>query len=186
MVKWQKKHPDLFFKMEYGPNHRIFEMLLKGSLDLGVVTEAPASKYFKAQHIGDEEFVLISNPKMKINLKSLETLLETPFINYPGSDVIFYQWFEAHYKNSGEKMSELKFRSEINNLESVILLAEKGLGATILPRMPLEAKVKQGKLKIHKTKKRVFNPLYLVHRKEQILTRKVEKLKDLIQSSFLR
>lgn len=180
LVDWQKRHPKTQIDMEYSPRRIKEAAMLAGKMDLAISGDSFDSRYFKSEKIYRQEFVLVSNPGLKLNLNSWKDFIELPMINYFGSNAVFEKWIYIQYRKSLVSINELNFRFNINNFESMIYLLEQKVGFTIFPKEPLMRFVKEGRLKIHPIGKSVVNTLYIIQRKDQTLSRRVEAVKEVL------
>jgi len=180
LLKWQKKYSEITLNFEYGPSSIMDRELRVGHLDLAISSEILDSRFFVSEKLYDQEFVLVSPPKMKVNLASWEEFSKTPMVNYPGSEAIFQPWLMAHFKKHVTDFHQLNFRAKVNNMESIFMMLENGVGASVFPKDPLIDLIQKNKLVINKTGKTILHPIYLVQRQGQIFSRKLEALKELI------
>jgi DNA-binding transcriptional LysR family regulator len=183
LIEWQKKNPGILLDMEYGPRNTKEKALLSGKMDLAISGDPFDPRYFSSEEFYKQEFVLVSHPSLKPQFHSWEDFKKNPIVDYAGSESIFQKWTKSHFRKSVSRISELNVRIKTNNLESIFYLLEQKVGVTIFPSEPLIPYVKAKKLKIHSTEKTVSNSLYLVQRKGQILSRRVEDARKIILST---
>lgn len=182
LISWQNKNPYLKLEIEYGPNSVMERSLQSGKMDIAITSEPLDSRYFINEEFFTQEFVLVSHPSLEPSLESWESFCSNPFIDYVGSDNIFQKWLGAHFKKYYLTPNQLNVRTKINNMESIFYLLQKKVGFTIFPSEPLFELIEKKKLKIHKTQKTITNSLYLVCRNGQILSKKVQALREVILS----
>jgi DNA-binding transcriptional LysR family regulator len=180
LIEWQRNHPGLILEIEYGPNSVMENELKVGRLDLAISSEPLDSRYYVNQEFYNQEFVLVSHPSLNIDLSSWDKFSKTPIVDYVGSENIFQRWLLAHFGKEMSAPTSLNVRAKINNMESIFLLLQKKVGATIFPKDPLIEFVHKKKLKIHETKKVVSNPLYLVRRQGQAFSHRIQSLHEAI------
>lgn len=180
LIAWQNKNPGITMEFEYGPNSTLEIALRSGKMDLAITSTPLDSRYFINEEFFLQEYVLVSHPNLEPKVESWEIFCTNPFVDYVGSENIFQKWIGAHYKKHTQSTSQLNIRTKINNMESIFFLLQQKVGFTIFPSEPLIEQIDKKKLKIHKTSKKVTNPLYIVQRQGQILPNRTQALRSFI------
>jgi DNA-binding transcriptional LysR family regulator len=180
LVEWQKNHPEIVLDIHYGPRAPKLKALGNGQMDLAITGDPFDQTYFMNEEIFEQEFVLVSHPDLKVKIQNWEDFLKIPIVDYAGSASIYQKWIKAHFPKSKYEPDKLLIKANTNSMDSMCYLLEQQVGFTIFPKEPLLHLIKAKRLKVHSTPKTVTNTLYLVQRKGQKLSRRIDAVKKII------
>ena len=149
----------------------LFARVLEGSLDFGFALEASANSHLTCTPCGHEEFLLVGRDReISTTLNSAESLLTTPWIDYPGMHACFDGWRVHFFPDSEEIHSAtLYYAGHSNNLDSALQMVRGSMGVTLLPRSVAIPWMESGKLTAWQPAdgKPFLAPVYLVQSANQ-------------------
>ena len=181
LLEERAQFPDVDLKVVISANDEIFEKLVAGDIDFGFVTKRSENPAVMHQIFAQEEYVLVASDKAQATQISAKTLADTPFIFYPGMDVLLEYWRQAHFpqKRNFNAFSMLR-RGEINPLDGAITMVLHGVGCGIFPRHCVEPFIATKKLHVLKQpgKSDPKGDIYIVTRRNQAYPNRVRRVLD--------
>lgn len=121
-------------KITLAPNDEIIEALINGEIDFGFVTRRSENPALDQKVFATEEYCLIGKLDFisAIDSKSLTT---TPFVSYPGMDVLLGYWAHRYFPKLRNFSSRNIYRKgEINDLDAAITMVLRGFGVSVFPK----------------------------------------------------
>ncbi len=186
LLSLQASYPELSIEVEATPNKGIFEQILNGNLDIGIVTKEPNAKYFSSRVIGSEILALVLPTSADDTLPINELLMTLGVIRHP--DLIHYfNTYVAQAKNTLLDQLDLESmatRSYINQIHQILVPIAKGIGFTVVPKWCVDLFAEKEHLKIIHTNQRVQDPVYLVTKLNSPLAKRYDRIIDIIKQSF--
>ncbi|QSX37538.1 LysR family transcriptional regulator [Shewanella sedimentimangrovi] len=196
LLALQSAHPGLKVHVEAAPNARIINEVQQGDKDLGIITAAPPRGLFREQDIGTQALCLITPASnFSISEAAIPTTLDSPLppidelkalglISHPDA-AHYLSLFFAHSQHESYQSAfaeDFPVSSYINQLGQILLPVSLGLGFTVLPLSVVEQFSNKAKLKVFVGTERVFEPLYLIHKRQRQLPARFDTIRALIQS----
>lgn len=120
------------------------------------------------------------------DLPSIAELKALGLISHPDA-AHYLSLFFAHSKHEGYQNAfaeDFPVSSYINQLGQILLPVSLGLGFTVLPLSVAAAFSDQTKLRLFVGNERVFEPLYLIHKRQRQLPARFDIIRALIQSAL--
>jgi DNA-binding transcriptional LysR family regulator len=167
--------PALFIRLEAMPQARIFDAVISGDVDLGIVSHAPAHARLEGVRVGNEDLCLLlplgcATPRSFAHLEALGFIAHPDGLAY--ADALLGANFPAEYPGS----DRLRQRSFINQIGQIAEPVARGIGYTILPRSGVESFVGKDRLIVVPLANRVQHELWLIQRKGRSLPARTQRL----------
>ncbi len=182
-VKWfMVEYPNVNMHVEYASADKIYEMVLAGDVDIGLVAVPRHDKRLNVYEFKDERLVFVCNP-------------QHPLSHEPEIDIhqIMYERFIAFDKEVPTRIwidqilhrynVDLQVAMEFDNVETVKRAVEIGSGVSILPEISLEQEVATGTLRaIPFSNDNFSRPTGIIVRADKPLSRASKYFIDLLTS----
>lgn len=193
LLALQAAHPGLKVHMEAAPNARIINEVQQGDKDLGIITAPPPRGLFSDTDIGTQALCLVLPASSEAttdeaSLPSIDELKALGLVSHPDA-AHYLSLFFAHSGNPGYQNAfaeDFPISSYINQLGQILLPVSMGLGFTVLPLSVVEQFSERDKLRVCVGLERVFEPLYLIHKRQRQLPARFDTIRSLIQSVLAR
>lgn len=185
-LELQAEHPELSIHVEASPNQRIFNDVLQGTIDVGIVTQLPNDRVYQTEMIGKEALCLITHKSLENVEITPEKLHELGLIAHPDSTHYLSLYFDLCGDDALKKLNinELPKTGYINQLHQILLPVSKGLGFTVLPEGAVDNFPNKDQLHVVPPKVKVEEALYLVQKRNRTLPRRYDTVIDLIKQTF--
>ena len=177
-----KTHPKVNLHIEYSPANRVYEAILTGAADLGIVTYPKPRKGIQLIPLPADRLVLVCPPehpqarRKHININALGGLDFVTFTKGVASREAMEQMFESHGV-------QVRVVMEFDNIETIKRAVEIGAGVAIVPHLSVQQEVESGALaQLHLEGKEFFRPLGAVIKSGQSVTPAIQKFVELLQS----
>ncbi len=171
--------PKIDLNVTIAANDEIFEKLIKGDIDFGFVTKRSENPVIRHEIFAQEQYSLVGRDRDLIKKISFENLAKLPFVFYPGMEVLLDFWRQAYfpYKKTFNPLSAIH-KGNINHLDGAITMVRHGLGFSIFPLHCVDDLIQSRTLFAykHQHKSDPIGEIYLVTRKNCILTARVERV----------
>jgi DNA-binding transcriptional LysR family regulator len=178
-----KAHPRVSLHIEYSPAGRVYEAVVSGAADLGIVTYPKPRKGIDVIALPADRLVLICSPehplarRRRIDIKGLG-----------GQDVVAFMR-DVPSREAMEKMLathgvEVRVAMEFDNIETVKRAVEIGAGVAIVPLLSVQREVESGALvQLHFQGREFFRPLGAIVKSRRSLAPAIQKFVELLQNS---
>lgn len=167
LLELQTQFPDLAIEVEASPNQKILDHIQRGTLDIGLVTKKPNSKYFDYRQIGTQALVFVA-PEDTDSDSPLPALLpHLGVIRHPDLELYFQTYLSrlANPNLLGLDLDNIPTKSYINQIHQILTPIAKGIGFTVIPKCCVDLFPQPEKLKILSTDIDVSEPVYLVQKR---------------------
>ncbi len=180
MLEKRKRYPDIRVNVTLAPSDNVVGMLLEGKVDFGFVTRLYDQPSLDFKLFCQEEYILVSADPAEFASLDAQSMLQKPFIIYPGLDVYYSHW-SKHFL-AGQPIPEfthLRSTGNFSSIEGAIKMVEGGLGITIFPRHCVMAQLDAGTLFAFQPGiAPLMNDIYIVTVKDFVYPRVVTQLLD--------
>jgi DNA-binding transcriptional LysR family regulator len=167
LLELQTEFPNLAIELEASPNQKILDHIQGGTLDIGLVTKAPNSKYFDYRQVGTQALVFVAPQGTDDDLPLPTLLPRLGVIRHPDL-ALYFQTYLARMANPsllGLDLDRIPTKSYINQIHQILTPIAKGIGFTVIPKCCVDLFPEPEKLKILATDVDVSEPVYLVHKR---------------------
>lgn len=91
------KYPKVDINVTIAANDEIFERLVKGEINFGFVTRKSDNPVIQHELFAQEQYTLVGRDRDLIRGITAQSLPKTPFIFYPGMDVLLEFWRHVYF-----------------------------------------------------------------------------------------
>jgi LysR family nitrogen assimilation transcriptional regulator len=143
-ARMRRHYPMIELKVVHAGMVRLEEMLLDGRVDLALLSELSKSRLILSARLAEEEMVLVTRPGARGHgVVMPEELRRTPLILGDGLRAAMGALLAGHG-------IELAVDTELNDHETIRLMVQQGVGASILPHSSVERECARGLLEAHR------------------------------------
>jgi LysR family transcriptional regulator, nitrogen assimilation regulatory protein len=149
-------YPMIELKVVHAGTIRLEEFVIDGRVDIGLLAEISRSRLILSTRLAEEEMVLVTKPGARPrDIVSLDELRRTPLILGDGLRAAIETLL------AGQDI-ELQVDTELNDHETIRLMVQQGVGASILPHSAIYRECARGLAEAHRiTAKGIFRTLAL-------------------------
>jgi DNA-binding transcriptional LysR family regulator len=170
-----RRFPDVNVHLEYLRSNKIYEDLIEGKIDLGVVAYPAKRSQIVSIPFRNDELVLIVPPD-----NALAKLSKVHFSQLEGQRFVGYERDIPTRKAADRILREhgVKpvYTMEFDNIETIKRAVEISLGVAIVPRLTVEHETARGSLKMLEFLEGTFlRPLAIIHKRGRELSPAVRK-----------
>jgi DNA-binding transcriptional LysR family regulator len=170
LKKFLKEFPSVNVQVEYRHANQVYEEVIEGTCDLGLVAFPQAKKAIKVEPFRKDRLVLICSPHHPLAKKkdvTIEDLDKEKFIGF-GPDIPTRKAVDKIFRDTGV---DSKPHMEFDNIETVKRAVEIDAGISIVPRATVEQEVKNGTLAAVEFKgEPYYRPLGIIYKNGRILS----------------
>ena len=183
LLDLQEQHPLLVVKLKAAPNHQILNDIRAGTIDLGIITDAPVHSLFDVVELGREQLCLVLPANVKADIHGKNLLNELGLISHPDAEhylsLYLAQSQESYFTHLSIK--EIPVTGYVNQISQILQPVAKGLGFTVLPKSAVDTFQEPQQLKIFSPKKPVMQTLYMVTKRNRVLPARFELVKSILR-----
>jgi DNA-binding transcriptional LysR family regulator len=168
--KFMSSYPKVNVHVEYFSVERIYEMVLSGETDVGLVAVPKKDKRLDVYDFENEPLVLVCSPAHRFASFAdidIHKLQFERFIAFD-KDVPTRMWIDGILSRYNVAIQPVM---EFDNIETVKRAVELNSGISILPQTALEQEIKSGTLRsMQFTNEDFFRPTGIIVRKRKVFT----------------
>ncbi|HXW84405.1 MAG TPA: LysR substrate-binding domain-containing protein [Candidatus Binataceae bacterium] len=183
LTEFLRNYPAVNVHLEYLRSNKIYEDLIEGKIDLGVVAYPAKRSQIVSIAFRHDELVLVvppDNALAKHNKINVGQLAGQKFVGYE-RDIATRKASDRILREHGVKP---QYVIEFDNIETIKRAVEIGLGCAIVPRMTVENEVQRGSLKMLEFSEGSFmRPLAIIYKRGRELSPAVRKFIEVLTSS---
>jgi DNA-binding transcriptional LysR family regulator len=171
LKKFMARYPDVHVHVEYLSSEKIYELVLTGEVDIGMVAIPKRDRRLDVYDFENEPLVLVCSTKHPLAGESEVDISVIQFERFIGFDeeIPTRGWIDGIFKRYG---LNIKPAMEFDNIETVKRAVELNAGVSILPKTAIEQEVMAGTLKaVTLMNEKFVRPTGVIVRKNKILTR---------------
>jgi LysR family transcriptional regulator, transcriptional activator of the cysJI operon len=185
LTEFLRSYPAVNVHLEYLRSNKIYEDLIEGKVDLGVVAYPAKRSQVVSVPFRHDELVLAvppDNPLGKGTKVNIGQLQGQKFVGYE-RDIPTRKASDKIMREHGVKLS---YALEFDNIETIKRAVEIGLGCAIVPRMTIENEVARGTLKMLEFQEGTFlRPLAIIYKRGRELSPAVRKFIEVLTTSSI-
>jgi DNA-binding transcriptional LysR family regulator len=180
LSEFLRKYPAVNLHLEYLRSNRIYEDLVEGKIDLGVVAYPAKRSQIVTIPFRHDELVLIvpaDNPLAKLNKVSFSQLHGHKFVGYE-RDIPTRKAADRILRDHGVKPV---YSMEFDNIETIKRAVETGLGIAMVPKLTAEVENTRGTLRLLEFQEGTFTrPLAIIYKRGRELSPAVRKFIEIL------
>ncbi len=176
-----KEYPQVNVHVEYRRSNQVYEDILQGTVDIGLVAFPAQRKNIKVEAFRKDKLVLICAPENALAKGASVRLAEVAKARFVGfeSDIPTRRAVDRMFRERG---LEVKPVMEFDNVETVKRAVEIDAGVSIVPRATVEQEVRNGTLKALEISGGDFHrPLGILYRNGRILSPALKKFLETLR-----
>ena len=183
LTEFLRNYPAVNVHLEYLRSNKIYEDLIEGKVDLGVVAYPAKRSQIVSVPFRHDELVLAvppDNPLAKHSKVNVGQLVGQKFVGYE-RDIPTRKASDRILREHGVKPT---YVLEFDNIETIKRAVEIGLGCAIVPRMTVENEVLRGTLRMLEFQEGTFlRPLAIIYKRGRELSPAVRKFIEVLTTS---
>ena len=176
-----REYPSVNARVEYRRANMVYDDVLHGNADLGLVAFPPPHKELTIIPFANDELIIAMSPEHHLTKKrsiTMDDLKGIEFIAFE-RDIPTRKATDEILANAGVEVSVVM---EFDNVETVKRAIEINAGVAILPASTVVTESERNQLVIHKLEGGIHNrPLAIIHKKNRILTPALRSFVELMQ-----
>ena len=169
--KFILKYPKVQIDVVFMDPDEVYETVMTGDIDIGVVAVPKRDRRFEVYDANDEILVLVCHPKHPLASESQVDISKIQFENF----IAFGEKVPTRVLVDGilkDYNISVKPAMEFDNIETIKRAVEINSGVSILPEAAIAQEVRNGTLKaIHFSNERFIRPTGVIVRKNKILSK---------------
>jgi DNA-binding transcriptional LysR family regulator len=185
LTEFLRAYPQVNVHLEYLRSNKIYEDLLEGKIDLGVVAYPAKRSQIVTIAFRHDELVLVvppDDPLAKLTKVSVAQLLGQRFVGYE-RDIATRKASDRILRDYGVRP---RYTMEFDNIETIKRAVEIGQGVAIVPRSTVELEISRGSLKLLEFSEGPFTrPLAIIYKRGRELSPAVRKFIEVLTTSKL-
>ena len=179
--KFMVNYPNVNVHIEYFSAHKIYEMVLDGDVDIGLVAVPKRDKRLEVYDFEDEPLVLVCSPKHPLSHESqidIHQLQFERFISFE-KDVPTRTWIDSILQRYNVVVRPVM---EFDNVETIKRAVEINSGVSILPRTAILQELSGGTINaIVFSNENFVRPTGIIVRKDRLLSQAARYFVELLQ-----
>lgn len=181
--KFVAQYPDVNVHIEYASSSRIYEMVLRGDVDIGMVAVPRKDRNIEVYDFQDEPLVLVCSPEHSFADESQIDIHKLRFIRFIAfeTDVPTRTLIDniLHHYNV-----QVRLVMEFDNIETVKRAVEINSGISILPLTAVQPELANGTLKaLPFSNEKFFRPTGIIVRRDKTFSQAGRYLIELLRKS---
>ena len=180
LTEFLRSFPAVNVHLEYLRSNKIYEDLIEGKVDLGVVAYPAKRSQIVSVPFRHDELVLAippDNPLAKHSKVAVGQLQGQKFVGYE-RDIPTRKASDRILRDHGVKPN---YVLEFDNIETIKRAVEIGLGCAIVPRMTVENEIARGTLRMLEFQEGTFlRPLAIIYKRGRELSPAVRKFIEVL------
>jgi len=179
--KFMVKSPKVNVHVEYFPPAKIYELILRGDFDIGLVAVPKRDKRLQVYDFEDEPLVLVCSPKHPLASETevdIHKIQYEPFIAFE-TDVPSRIWIDGILQRYSIVVRPVM---EFDNVETIKRAVEINAGISILPQTTIVQEVNGGTLKaIPFSNENFTRPTGVIFRKNALQSQAVKSFIEILR-----
>jgi DNA-binding transcriptional LysR family regulator len=175
LKQFLKAYPQVNVRIEYRRSNKIFEDVLSGRIDLGIVAYPTRRPQITVIPFREDRLVLVCAPHHPLARRRSATVKDLdgePFVGYE-RDIPTRRATDRVLRR---KNVAVRYVMELDNIETIKRVVEIGAGLALVPEPSIKQEVKNRTLcALHLTDETLSRPLGIVHRQGRKFSPAVER-----------
>jgi DNA-binding transcriptional LysR family regulator len=176
------KYPNIHVHVEYLSADKIYESVLSGEIDIGLVAVPKRDKRLEVYDFEFEPLTLVCSPKNPLANEKQVDIHKVEFERFIGfsNDVPTRGWIDGILQRYGITVRPVM---EFDNIETIKRAVEINTGISILPQIAVISEVNAGTLKAIPFVNEAFTrPTGIIFRKDKVFGQAARYLLELLQN----
>lgn len=186
LKKYLRTFPDVNIHLEYTRANKIYEEVIRGDMDLGIVAYPSKRPQILITPFREDRLVLVCAPQhpfAEFHRFSIKRLNGEKFVGFE-RDVPTRRALDRIFRRHGIKA---QYIMEVDNIETIKRVVEIGSGISIVPELSIAQEVRAETLKVVQfTDEVIVRPLGIISKRGRRFTPAVQEFIDLLQGKRVR
>jgi len=181
MQDFMRRYPKAKVRLMYLRANKVYEAVLNGEADLGVVSYPAASAELDVLPLRSERMVVVCQPGHPLLKRGAVTAADLDGLDFIGfdRDLSIRQEIDRHLR---QHSANIRVVMEFDNIETVKQAVEIGAGVSLLPEPTIRNEIRRGSLAaIPLVAPEMYRPLGIIHRQRTAFTPTAVKFIELLQ-----
>jgi DNA-binding transcriptional LysR family regulator len=151
LAQFKKTYPGVFPTLKIGDSNDIYESVLAGEVDLGIIGTPVKDRNIVIRKFLDDELLLVAPPGCKASVLHKDAMRKIPLlVRETGSGS--RASIEEYLKRLGLATDALNIVAEIGSSQALVQAVKSGMGMAFLSSLCVAGEIKRGTLKSVKLK----------------------------------
>ncbi len=181
MRRFLRQYPRAQVRLEFLHPTRIYEGVLSGELDLGIVSYPQSSPEIDVIHLREERMVLVCAPEHRFASREevdVSELAGEPFVTFDRG-LSIRRHLDRYLR---ERHVSVQVVMAFDNIETIKQAVEVGIGVSILPEPTIRRELAAGTLKVAAIKPdEPTRPIGVIHHHRKVFTPAITKFIELLK-----
>jgi DNA-binding transcriptional LysR family regulator len=186
LTEFLRAHPQVNVHLEYLRSNKIYEDLVEGKIDLGVVAYPARRSQIVTVAFRHDELVLVvppEDPFARLNKIAVSQLIGQRFVGFE-RDIATRKASDRILRDHGVKAH---YTMEFDNIETIKRAVEIGQGIAIVPRSTIGLETARGSLKVLEFNEGPFlRPLAIIYKRGRDLSPAVNRFVEVLTASKIQ
>jgi DNA-binding transcriptional LysR family regulator len=181
MQDFMRRYPQATVRLEYLHPNKVYDAVLTGAVDLGIVSYPAASPDLNVIPLRSERMVLVCPPGHPLAEQQAVTAEHLSGLDIVGfdRDLSIRKEIDRHLR---QRSANVRIVMEFDNIETIKQAVQIGAGVSILPEPTVRDDVKAGTLvAVRLIAPEMRRPLGIIHRQRRLFAPTVAKFVELLQ-----
>jgi DNA-binding transcriptional LysR family regulator len=181
MQDFMRRYPKAKVSLEYLRSNRVYDAVLSGQVDLGIVSYPVGSPDLDVLTLRSERMVVVAPPGHPLAKRPTVVAEDLEGIDFVGfdRDLGIRKEIDRHMR---QRSVSINVVMEFDNIETVKQAVEIGAGISILPEPTIRNEIQRGSLiAIRLIEPELYRPLGVIHRQRKAFTPTAAKFIELLQ-----
>ena len=180
MQDFMRQYPKAKVRLEYLRPNKLYDAVLNGEVDLGIVSYPVATAELNMIPLRSERMVVVclpENPLSQFEAVTAEQLQGVDFIGFD-RDLSIRKEIDRYFRG---RSVNIKMVMEFDNIETIKQAVQIGAGVSILPEPTIREEVRNGSLSaIRLIAPELQRPIGVIHRQRRVFTPTAGKFVELL------
>lgn len=185
MGDFLKSHPQANLRLEFQHPQKVYQAVLNGEVDLGVVSYPATSPEISVIPLRSEKMVVVTpidHPLAAKKEVTLEELQEVEYVAFD-RDLIIRKETDRYMR---QRNVHVNIKMEFDNIETIKQAIGVGVGVSILPAPTVVAEAAAGKIAVVPLISPLLSrPIGIIHRQKKVFTPTMLKFIHLLEERLL-
>lgn len=180
MQDFMRQYPKAKVRLEYLRPNKLYDAVLNGEVDLGIVSYPVSSAELNVISLRSERMVVVclpENPLSQFEAVTAEQLQGVEFIGFD-HDLSIRKEIDRYFRT---RSINIKVVMEFDNIETIKQAVQIGIGVSVLPEPTIREEVRNGSLSaIRLIAPELRRPIGVIHRQRHVFTPTAGKFVELL------
>ncbi|MGN6480745.1 LysR family transcriptional regulator [Luteibacter sp.] len=179
----QRETPGLVVRHRFAPETEVVEAVLDNRYDIGIVSRRPDDNRLAAEPFCEEALELVVPAGAEVD--GWDDLVRLGFIDHPDGHAMATRLLSRRYPGK-RGLADIPVTGFTNQIALILEPVARGLGFSVMPRHARRAFARPEAIRVLGADQAVVETLWLIHRAEWALPRRVRHLVDELHQRLVK